>query len=107
MNCPNCNEKVELTTKRYFKSLLGKHICPNCSTIFSSKHTKIYFLWIFLSIVFVLFSSLFIINFITNKEVLDITYLIYLVILFFVCSFIDRKIENSLPTRSILTSNKE
>jgi hypothetical protein len=107
MNCPNCNEKIELTTKRYFKSLLGKHICPNCSTTFSLKHTKTYFLWIFLSIVFVLFSSLFIINFVTNKEDLDITYMIYLVILFFVCSFIDRKIENSLPTRSILTSNKE
>ncbi|MDD2894563.1 MAG: hypothetical protein PHG81_00970 [Aliarcobacter sp.] len=107
MNCPNCNQEVELTTKRYFKSLLGKHICPNCSTVFSLKHTKIYFLWIFVSIVFVVFSSLFIINFVTNKEVLDITYTIYLVILFFIYCFIDRKIENSLPTRTILISNKE
>jgi hypothetical protein len=49
----------------------------------------------------VVFSSLFIINFVTNKEVLNIIYMIWLVILFFVCSFIDRKIENSLPTRSI------
>lgn len=107
MNCPNCNEEVELTTKRYFKSFLGKHICPNCSTVFSLKHTKIYFLWIFVSIIFVAFSSLFIINFVTNKEVLNIIYMLWLVILFFVCSFIDRKIENSLPTRTILTSNKE
>ena len=106
MNCPNCNEEVELTAKRYFGSLFGKHICPKCSTIFKLKRTKRYFLWIFLSIVFVVFSSLFIINFVTNKEVLNIIYMLWLVILFFVCSFIDRKIENSLPTRTILTSNK-
>lgn len=101
MNCPNCNEKIELTTKRYFSSLFGKHICSNCSIIFKLKRTKIYFLWIFLSIIFVVFSSLFIINFVTNKEVLDITYMVYLVILFFVYCFIDRKIENSLPTKAI------
>ena len=76
MNCPNCNKEVELTTKRYF-------------------------LWIFLSIIFVLFSSLFIMNFITNKEVLDSTYMVYLVILFFVYCFIDRKIEDNLPTKAI------
>jgi pilus assembly protein TadC len=101
MNCPNCNEEVELTTKRYFGSLFGKYICPKCSTKFKLKRTKRYFLWIFLSIVFVVFSSLFIINFVTNKEVLDITYMVYLVILFFVYCFIDRKIENSLPTKAI------
>ena len=97
MNCPNCNEKIELTTKRYFGSLFGKHICPNCSIIFKLKRTKVYFLWIFVSIIFVVFSSLFIIN----KEVLDITYMVYLGILFFVYCFIDRKIENSLPTKVI------
>ena len=107
MICPNCNEEVELTTKRYFGSLFGKYICPKCSTKFKLKRTKRYFLWIFLSIVFVVFSSLFIINFVTNKEVLNIIYMLWLVILLFVCSFIDRKIENSLPTRTILTSNKE
>lgn len=101
MNCPNCNEKIELTTKRYFGSLFGKHICPNCSITFKLKRTKIYFLWIFLSMVFVLISSLFIINFVTNKEVLDIFYMVYLGILFFVYCFIDRKIENSLPTKVI------
>jgi hypothetical protein len=101
MNCPNCNEEVELTTKRYFGSLFGKHICPKCSTIFKLKRTKRYFLWIFLSIIFVLFSSLFIMNFITNKEVLDITYMVYLVILFFIYCFIDRKIEDNLPTKAI------
>lgn len=101
MNCPNCKEKVELTTKRYFKSLLGKHICPKCSTEFKLNYTKVYFLWIFLSIVFVIESSLFIINFITNKEVLDVIYLVYLVILFFIYSFIDRKIENSMETRNL------
>lgn len=101
MICPNCNEEVELTTKRYFKTLLGKHTCPNCSSTFSLKYTKKYFLWIFLSIVFVVGSSLLIINFITNKEVLNITYSIYLLVLFFVYCFIDRKIENSMPTRII------
>ena len=101
MNCPNCNEEVELTTKRYFGSLFGKYICPKCSTKFKLKRTKRYFLWIFLSIVFVVFSSLFIINFVTNKEVLDITYMVYLVILFFVYCFIDRKIEDNLPTKAI------
>ena len=101
MTCPNCNKKVELTTKKYFKSLLGKYTCPSCSANFKLKRTKIYFLWIFLSIVFVVFSSLFIINFVTNKEVLDSTYMVYLMILFFVYCFIDRKIENSLPTKAI------
>ncbi len=101
MNCPNCNEKIELTTKRYFGSLFGKHICPNCSIIYKLKRTKIYFLWIFLSIVFVVFSSLYIINFVKNQEVLDIIYMLYLGILFFVYFFIDRKIENSLATKAI------
>ena len=101
MNCPNCNEKVELTAKRYFTSLLGKHICPSCSTSFKLKHTKIYFLWIVLSIVFIVFSSLFILNSILDKEILNIVYFTWLVVLFFVYSFIDRKIENSLPTKAI------
>ena len=101
MNCPNCNKKIELTTKRYFGSLFGKHTCPNCFSKLKIKHTKIYFLWIFLSLIFVIISSLFIINFVTNKEVLDITYMVYLGILFFVYCFIDRKIENSLPTKTI------
>jgi hypothetical protein len=101
MTCPYCNKKVELTTKRYFKTLLGKHICPKCSTTFSLKYTKRYFLWIVLSIVFVVGSSLLIINFITNKELLNVTYMIYLVILFFVYCFIDRKIENNMPTHII------
>ncbi|MDZ7818526.1 MAG: hypothetical protein U5K55_07880 [Aliarcobacter sp.] len=101
MNCPKCNEKVELTTKRYFKTFLGRHTCPNCFNSFSLKYTKKYFLWIFLSIIFVVLSSLFIINFITNKEVLDIIYMVYLLILFFVYCFIDRKIENNLLTKSI------
>lgn len=101
MNCPNCNEKIELTTKRYFGSLFGKYICPNCSIIYKLKRTKIYFLWIFLSIVFVVFSSLYIINFVKNQEVLDIIYMLYLGILFFVYCFIDRKIENSLATKAI------
>lgn len=101
MTCPNCNEKVELTTKRYFKSLLGKYTCPSCSTNFKLKRTKIYFLWIFLSIVFVTLSSLFIINTISNKEVLDVTYFTYLIVIFIVYTFIDRKIENSMPTQTI------
>jgi hypothetical protein len=99
MTCPNCNGEVELTTKRYFKTLLGKHICPNCSSSFSLKYTKRYFLWILLSIAFVIGSSIFIINFITNKEVLNIIYMIWLIVLFFVYCFIDRKIENTMPTR--------
>ena len=43
MTCPNCNKKVELTTKKYFKSLLGKYTCPSCSANFKLKRTKIYF----------------------------------------------------------------
>ena len=101
MNCPNCNEKIELTTTKYFKSLLGKYTCPSCSSNFKFKRTKIYFLWIFLSIAFVIVSSLFIINSISNKEVLDITYFIWLVVLFIVYIFIDRKIENTMPTQTI------
>ena len=101
MNCPNCNEKVELTAKRYFGSLFGKHICPSCSANFKLKRTKTYFLWIVLSIVFVVFSSLFILNSILDKEILNIVYFTWLVVLFFVYSFIDRKIENSLTTKAI------
>ena len=74
MNCPNCNEKVELTAKRYFGSLFGKHICPSCSANFKLKRTKTYFLWIILSIVFIVFSSLFILNSILDKEILNIVF---------------------------------
>lgn len=98
MNCPNCKKEVELTTKRYFKSLLGKHICPSCATKFKLKRTNIYFLWIFLSIIFVALSSSFILNFVINKEILNLTYFIWLIVLFFVYTFIDRKIENNMPT---------
>ena len=101
MTCPNCNEKIELTTTKYFKSLLGKYTCPSCSSNFKLKRTKIYFLWIFLSIAFVIVSSLFIINSISNKEVLDISYFVWLVVLFIVYTFIDRKIENTMPTQTI------
>lgn len=101
MNCPNCNEKVELTTKRYFTSLLGKHTCPNCSCKFKIKHTKIYFLWIFISLIFVIMSSLFILNYFENKASRDMVYFVWLVVLFFIYSFIDRKIENNLPAQAL------
>jgi pilus assembly protein TadC len=101
MICPNCNKKVELTTKKYFKSLLGNYICPDCSSKFKLKRTKIYFLWIFLSIIIVILSSLFIINSITNKEFLNVTYFSWLIVLFFLYTYIDRKIENSMPTQVI------
>ncbi len=102
MNCPNCNEKVELTTKRYFSNFLGRYFCANCSSQFKLKHTKIYFLWIFVSIVFVVFSSLFILNLDMNKELINTIYVFWLIILFFTYTFIDRKIENRMPTKKIL-----
>ena len=101
MNCPNCNEKVELTTKRYFTSLLGKHTCPSCSCKFKIKHTKIYFLWIFISLIFEIMSSLFILNYFENKASRDMVYFVWLVVLFFIYSFIDRKIENNLPAQAL------
>ncbi|RXJ83935.1 hypothetical protein [Arcobacter cloacae] len=100
MNCPNCNEKIELTTKRYFTSLFGKHTCPNCFSKLKIKHTKIYFLWIFLSLIFVIISSLFILSFFQNQSSKEIIYFIWLVILFIVYTFIDRKIENKMLLNS-------
>ena len=96
MNCPNCNEKIELTTKRYFSSLFGKHTCPNCFSKLKIKHTKIYFLWIFLSLIFVIISSLFILNYFENESSKNTIYFTWLIILFIVYTFIDRKIENKL-----------
>lgn len=101
MNCPSCNKKVELTSKKYFKSLLGKHDCPYCSSKFKLKRTKIYFIWILLSIVIVAGGSFFISTFITDKKVLDISYGIWLLSLFFIYTYIDRKIENNMPTVEI------
>lgn len=100
MNCPNCNEKIELTTKRYFSSLFGKHTCPNCFSKLKIKHTKIYFLWIFLSLIFVIISSLFILSYFQNQSSKEIIYFIWLVILFIVYTFIDRKIENKMLLNS-------
>lgn len=101
MNCPNCNEKIELSTKRYFTSLLGKYTCPSCSCKFKIKHTKIYFLWIFISLILVIMSSLFILNYFENKASRDMVYFVWLVVLFFIYSFIDRKIENNLPAQAL------
>ena len=100
MKCPNCNEKIELTTKRYFSSLFGKHTCPKCFSKLKIKHTKIYFLWIFLSLIFVIISSLFILSFFQNQSSKEIIYFIWLVILFIVYTFIDRKIENKMLLNS-------
>lgn len=100
MNCPNCNEKIELTIKRYFSSLFGKHTCPNCFSKLKIKHTKIYFLWIFLSLIFVIISSLFILSFFQNQSSKEIIYFIWLIILFIVYTFIDRKIENKMLLNS-------
>jgi predicted neutral ceramidase superfamily lipid hydrolase len=100
MKCPYCNEKIELTTKRYFGSLFGKHNCPNCFSKLKIKHTKIYFLWIFLSLIFVIISSLFILSYFQNQSSKEIIYFIWLVILFIVYTFIDRKIENKMLLNS-------
>lgn len=100
MKCPNCNEKIELTTKRYFSSLFGKHTCLNCFSKLKIKHTKIYFLWIFLSLIFVIISSLFILSYFQNQSSKEIIYFIWLVILFIVYTFIDRKIENKMLLNS-------
>lgn len=101
MTCPNCNEEIDLTNKRYFKSLLGKHECSHCLTQFKLKRTKIYFIWIFLSIIIVIGSSFFILNYVTDRKYLDISYGSLLIFLFFTCSYIDRKIENRLTTIKI------
>lgn len=101
MKCPSCNKKVELTNKRYFKSLLGKHDCPYCLSQFKLKHTKIYFLWIFLSIAMVIGGSFFILNFVADRNSLDIFYGVWLMSLFFIYCYIDRKIENNMPTIEI------
>lgn len=101
MICPNCNEKIDLTLKRYFKSLFGKHDCPSCYSSFKLKRTKIYFLWIFLSIIIASGGSFLILTFVTDKNFLELYYTIWLWFIFFICCYIDRKIENNLPTVEI------
>src|SRR5450631_3913040 len=30
MRCPYCNHEFQMTWRRYFKSPMGRHICPSC-----------------------------------------------------------------------------
>jgi hypothetical protein len=46
MKCPGCQITVELTWGRYFKTLRSRFKCPNCSTIFTLKHTWQYHLYV-------------------------------------------------------------
>ncbi len=44
MICPHCNSKFPLTWKRYLKSPLGNHICPDCHKKSALKSTLKYYM---------------------------------------------------------------
>jgi len=44
MICPNCDEEIELTWRRYAKAPFGKHKCPSCSSRFKLKRPWYYWL---------------------------------------------------------------
>ena len=98
MKCPNCNTEVELTVQKYFKSLLGVHSCDSCSTKFKLQRKYKYYLWILLSIPLALLSSYFITTLIIQEDSKNLIFCSWIIVLFFIYTYIDRKIENNLST---------
>jgi uncharacterized membrane protein len=98
MKCPNCNATVDLTVKKYFKSFLGIHFCDSCSTKFKLQRKYKYYIWILVSIPFALLSSYFIANLEIQENSKNLAFSLWLIVLFLIYTYMDRKIENKLPT---------
>lgn len=98
MKCPHCKANVELDSKLYFKSFFGRYTCPSCTSVFKLKRGIKYFIWILIAILIAALDSYYVIEFAKETTFATVIFALWLVILFFAYCFIDRKIENNMPT---------
>jgi transposase-like protein len=101
MKCPHCQTTVELDSKLYFKSFLGKYTCPSCSSLFKLKRGIKYFSWVLIAIFIALLDSYFVMNYAQTTTFSGVIFASWLVVLFFSYCYIDRKLENDMPTVKI------
>ena len=101
MKCPHCQTNVELDSKLYFKSFLGKYTCPSCLKEFKLKRGMKYFGWVLIAIFIAFLDSYFVMKFAETTTFSSVIFIFWLVILFFSYCYIDRKLENNMPTVKI------
>ncbi|WP_122893136.1 hypothetical protein [Arcobacter peruensis] len=101
MKCPHCQTSVELDSKMYFKSLTGKYTCPSCSNKFKLDRSIKYYGWIAIAIFIALIDSYFVMKFAQTTTFSSVIFASWLVVLFFAYCYIDRRLENNMPTKKI------
>ncbi len=101
MKCPHCEANVELDTKMYFKSFIGKYKCSSCTRKFKLQRGIKYYAWIAVALFIAVIDSYFVIKFAKDTTFSSVIYTSWLVILFFTYCHFDRKIENKMPTIKI------
>lgn len=101
MKCPHCQANVELDSKMYFKSFIGKYTCPSCTRKFKLDRGVKYYSWIVVAIFIALIDSYFVIKFAQTTSFSAVIFASWLVVLFFTYCHFDRKFENNMPTIKI------
>ena len=101
MKCPHCQTSVELDSKMYFKSLIGKYTCPSCTRKFKLDRGMKYYIWIAIAIFIAVIDSYFVMKFAQTTTFSGVIFASWLVVLFFAYCYIDRKLENNMPTKKI------
>lgn len=101
MKCPHCKTNVELDSKLYFKSFLGRYTCPSCFNKFKLKRGIKYYIWILIAISVAFLDSYFVMNFAKTTSFSAVFFISWLIVLFFAFCYIDRKLENSMPTMKL------
>jgi transposase-like protein len=101
MKCPHCETNVELDSKLYFKSFFGRYTCPSCSSKFKLKRGYKYLIWIIIAIVIAFLDSFYVMEFAKETSFSAVIFASWLVVLFFAFCYIDRRIENNMPTVKI------
>lgn len=98
MKCPHCDAKVKLDSKLYFKSFLGRYTCPSCNNKFKLKRGIKYYFWILIAIAVAFLDSYYVMSFAQTTTFSGVIFASWLVLLFFAFCYIDRKLENNMPT---------
>ncbi|MBU3015176.1 hypothetical protein KO488_10435 [Poseidonibacter lekithochrous] len=101
MKCPHCQTNVKLDSKLYFKSFLGRYTCPSCLNKFKLKRGIKYYIWILIAICVAFLDSYLVMNFAQTTTFSGVIFASWLVLLFFAFCYIDRKLENNMPTIKI------
>lgn len=101
MKCPHCQTNVELNSELYFKSFFGKYICPSCSLSFKLQRGAKYFIWVIIAVFIAFLDSYFVMEFAKTTTFSGVIFTLWLIVLFFSYCYIDRKLENNMPTKKL------